>query len=203
VVDGRVQVRGTPTQGMDFSQIAMLAYTQPAALPEGVPLGLEAQTRYTPDGYCTWSNGAHIALVEIDRATGRVEILRYIVSEDCGVMINPNVVEGQVAGGVAQGLGGVLYEYLPYDEAGNPLATTFVDYLLPTAAEMPIIEFGHMETPAPTNPGGHKGLGEGGAIAAPPTIINAVADALRPLGVEVRDQPLGPNDIVSLINDAG
>jgi carbon-monoxide dehydrogenase large subunit len=180
-----------------------VAYTQPASLPPGIPLGLEAQTRYTPEGYCTWSNAAHIAVVEIDRATGRVDILRYIVSEDCGVMINPNVVEGQVAGGVAQGLGGVLYEYLPYDEAGNPLATTFVDYLLPTAAEMPTIEFGHIETPAPTNPGGHKGLGEGGAIAAPPTIINAVADALAPLGVQVRDQPLGPDDIVSLIAAAG
>jgi carbon-monoxide dehydrogenase large subunit len=203
VVDGRVQVRGTPTQGMDFSQIAQVAYTQPASLPPGIPLGLEAQTRYTPEGYCTWSNAAHIAVVEVDRATGRVDILRYIVSEDCGVMINPNVVEGQVAGGVAQGLGGVLYEYLPYDEAGNPLATTFVDYLLPTAAEMPTIEFGHIETPAPTNPGGHKGLGEGGAIAAPPTIINAVADALAPLGVQVRDQPLGPDDIVSLIAAAG
>jgi carbon-monoxide dehydrogenase large subunit len=142
-------------------------------------------------------------VVEVDRATGRVEIQRYVVSEDCGVMINPTVVEGQIAGGVVQGLGGVLYECLPYDQAGNPLATTFVDYLLPTASEVPIIEYGHIETPAPTNPGGHKGLGEGGAIAAPPAIVNAVADALRPLGVQVREQPLGPGDIVALIDAAG
>jgi aerobic carbon-monoxide dehydrogenase large subunit len=105
---------------------------------------------------------------EVDPATGAVTILRYVVSEDCGVMINPNVVEGQIAGGVVQGIGGVLYEHSAYDDAGNPLATTFVDYLLPTAAEVPVIEYGHIETPAPTNPGGHKGMGEGGAMASPP-----------------------------------
>jgi carbon-monoxide dehydrogenase large subunit len=203
IVEGRVQVVGTPTKGLTFAELSAKAYTQPASLPPGAPLGLEGHSRYTPDNFCTWSNACHMCLVEVDRATGRVEIQRYVVSEDCGVMINPNVVEGQIAGGVAQGLGGVLYEYLPYDEAGNPLATTFVDYLLPTASEVPTIEYGHIETPAPTNPGGHKGLGEGGAIAAPPTIINAVADALRPLGVQVREQPLGPGDIVALIDAAG
>jgi carbon-monoxide dehydrogenase large subunit len=202
VTDGRVQVAGTPAKGMGFADIAKLAYGVPGMMPPDIPLGLEATARYTPSSPSTWSNGCHIALVEIDRATGRVDIERYVVSEDCGVMINPNVVEGQIAGGIVQGLGGVLYENLPYDEAGNPLATTFVDYLLPTAAEVPIIEYGHVETPAPTNPGGHKGLGEGGAIAAPPTIINAVADALAPLGVQVRDQPLGPDEIVALINAA-
>jgi carbon-monoxide dehydrogenase large subunit len=138
----------------------------------------------------------------VDRDTGAVEILRYVVSEDCGVMINPTVVEGQIAGGVVQGIGGVLYEHLPYDDDGNPLATTFVDYLLPTATEVPIIEYGHIETPAPTNPGGHKGMGEGGAIAAPAAIINAVSDALMPLGAVVRDQPLGPAQIVALIEEA-
>ena len=117
-------------------------------------------------------------------------------------MVNPNVVEGQIAGGVVQGIGGVLYEHLPYDEHGNPLATTFVDYLLPTAAEVPDIEYGHIETHSPTNPGGHKGLGEGGAIAAPPAVINAIADALAPLGVQVRSQPLGPADIVALMEAA-
>jgi carbon-monoxide dehydrogenase large subunit len=140
--------------------------------------------------------------VEVDPVTGLVEILRYVVSEDCGVMINPNVVEGQIAGGVVQGIGGVLYEHVPYDEQGNPLATTFVDYLLPTAAEVPTIEYGHVETHAPTNPGGHKGMGEGGAIGAPPAVFNAVADALAPLGVQVRSQPLGPNQVVDLIRAA-
>jgi carbon-monoxide dehydrogenase large subunit len=202
IVDGRVQVVGTPTKGMTVVEVAEKAYTQPAGLPPDVPLGLEAQARYSPDGFATWANACHICAVEIDPATGAVEILRYVVSEDCGVMVNPNVVEGQIAGGVVQGIGGVLYEHLPYDEDGNPLATTFVDYLLPTAAEVPDIEYGHIETPAPTNPGGHKGLGEGGAIAAPPAVINAVADALAPLGVQVRSQPLGPADIVALIEAA-
>ena len=151
-----------------------------------------------PTAFCTWANACHICVVEVDRGTGAVEILRYVVSEDCGVMINPNVVEGQIAGGVVQGIGGVLYEHLPYDEAGNPLATTFVDYLLPDGGRGPDIEYGHIETHAPTNPGGHKGLGEGGAIAAPPAVINAIADALAPLGVQVRSQPLGPADVVAL-----
>jgi carbon-monoxide dehydrogenase large subunit len=95
-------------------------------------------------------------VVEVDPATGVAKILRYVVSEDCGVMVNPNVVEGQIAGGVVQGIGGVLYEHLKYDDAGNPLATTFLDYLLPTTAEVPEIEYAHIETPAPSNPGGHK-----------------------------------------------
>jgi carbon-monoxide dehydrogenase large subunit len=202
IVDGRAQVVGTPATGMTIAEVAEVAYTQPAGLPPGVPLGLEAQQRYTPSSFCTWANACHICVCEIDPATGAVAILRYVVSEDCGVMINPNVVEGQIAGGVVQGIGGVLYEHLPYDRDGNPLATTFVDYLLPTAAEVPDIEYGHIETPAPTNPGGHKGLGEGGAIAAPPAVINAVADALAPLGVTVRSQPLGPADIIDLIEAA-
>jgi carbon-monoxide dehydrogenase large subunit len=202
IVSGRVQVAGSPAKGMSVAEIAAKAYTEPASLPPGLALGLEAQTRYTPDSYCTWANACHICLCEIDAATGSVEILRYVVSEDCGVMINPNVVEGQIAGGVVQGIGGVLYEHLQYDDSGNPLTTTFLDYLLPTAAEVPEIEYGHVETPAPTNPGGHKGLGEGGAIAAPPAVINAVADALAPLGVKVRSQPLGPADVVALIESA-
>jgi carbon-monoxide dehydrogenase large subunit len=202
IVSGRVQVVGSPAKGMSVAEIAAKAYAEPASLPPGLPLGLEAQTRYTPDSFCTWANACHICVCEVDGATGAVEVLRYVVSEDCGVMINPNVVEGQIAGGVVQGIGGVLYEQLKYDDSGNPLSTTFLDYLLPTAAEVPEIEYGHVETPAPTNPGGHKGLGEGGAIAAPPAVINAVADALAPLGVKVRSQPLGPADVVALIESA-
>jgi carbon-monoxide dehydrogenase large subunit len=202
VVSGRIQVAGTPTKGMSYGDVARLAYTQPAMLPPGVPLGMEAQSRYAPSNFCTWSNACHICVVEVDGVTGKVDILRYVVSEDCGVMINPNVVEGQIAGGVLQGLGGALYEQHPYDEFGNPLATTFMDYLLPTASEAPTIEYGHVETFAPTNPGGHKGMGEGGAIGAPPAVCNAVADALAPLGVKVRSQPLGPNEIVELIASA-
>jgi carbon-monoxide dehydrogenase large subunit len=201
--DGRVHVAGSPTSGLTLREVATKAYTSPASLPPGTPPGLEAQHRYTPESFCTWSNACHMCLVEVDPATGAVEILRYVVSEDCGVMVNPTIVEGQIAGGVVQGIGGVLLEHLPYDEAGNPLATTFVDYLLPTATEVPEIEYGHIETPSTTNPGGHKGMGEGGAIGSPPAVINAVADALAPLGVVVRTQPLGPADVVALIDAAG
>ena len=199
---GFVHVVGTPSHGITVAQVACKAYFEPAALPAGQPPGLEGHVRYTPSSFVTWSNACHMCVVEVDRDTGAVVILRYVVSEDCGVMINPNVVEGQIAGGVVQGIGGVLYEHLAYDDAGNPLATSFLDYLVPTAAEAPTIEYGHVETHALTNPGGHKGMGEGGAIGAPPAVINAVADALAPLGVEVRAQPLGPAVVIALIEGA-
>jgi carbon-monoxide dehydrogenase large subunit len=126
-------------------------------------------------------------------------MLRYVVSEDCGVMINPMIVEGQVAGGVAQGIGGVLYEHCVYDEDANPLTTTFLDYLVPTAVEVPDVEYGHVETRSPT-PGGSKGMGEGGAIGSPPAVFNAVADALALRGVKVTDQPLSPDKILSVLS---
>ncbi len=129
-------------------------------------------------------------------------LLRYVVSEDCGVMINPDIVEGQIAGGVVQGIGGVLYEHMVYDDDGNPLSTTFVDYLLPTAAEVPTIEYGHIETPASTNPGGYKGMGEGGAIGSPPAVVNAVADAVAHLGVRPVAQPLTPMAISQVLEGA-
>ena len=143
--------------------------------------GLEASHRYKAPTF-TFSNACHICTCEVDVDTGRVTILRYVVSEDCGRMINPKVVEGQIFGGVVQGLGGVLYEHMVYDDDGNPLTSTFVDYLLPTACEVPTIEVGHIESPA-ANPLGVKGMGEGGAIASPAAVVNAVADALAPLGV--------------------
>jgi carbon-monoxide dehydrogenase large subunit len=200
IVDGHVHVVGTPTRGVTVADVARKAYYEPGNLPPGQAPGLEGQARYTPASPVTWSNACHICVVEVDEDTGKVDILRYIVSEDCGVMINPNVVEGQIAGGVVQGIGGVLYEHMAYDDDGNPLTTTFMDYLLPTAAEVPDLEYGHIETPAPTNPGGHKGMGEGGAIASPPAVANAIADALAPLGVEIRTQPLGPSDVMSLLD---
>jgi carbon-monoxide dehydrogenase large subunit len=167
-------------------------------LPPGVQAGLEASARYTAESRFIWVNATHVCTCEVDIRTGEVKLLRYIVSEDCGPMINPNVVEGQIAGGTVQGIGGALYEHLAYDDDGNPITTTFMDYVLPTTAEVPVIEYGHIETPGP-GPGGYKGVGEGGAIGAPPAVVNAVADALSPFGVTITRLPLGPSEILGLL----
>jgi carbon-monoxide dehydrogenase large subunit len=198
--DSRATVRGSPSAGVSLVEIANLAYFQPQALPAGMPAGLEASARYTSSSLSIWVNATHICTCEVDVETGRVRLLRYIVGEDCGPMINPNVVEGQIAGGVAQGIGGVLYEHLAYDDEGNPLATTLADYLVPSPVEIPPIEYVHVETPSP-GPGGYKGVGEGGAIGAPPAVVNAVADALSPFGVTVTELPLSPERIIALLKE--
>src|SRR6185369_1167318 len=197
----RASVRGTPAIGITLREIAALAYFDAASLPPGVPAGLEASARYTAEAPVIWVNATHVCTCEVDIETGGVTLLRYIVSEDCGPMINPDVVEGQIAGGVVQGIGGMLFEHLAYDEDGNPLATTFMDYLVPSAAEVPPIEYGHIETPSP-GPGGIKGVGEGGAIGAPPAVVNAVADALAPFGVTITQLPLSPSRIVALLDES-
>jgi carbon-monoxide dehydrogenase large subunit len=197
----QAHVRGTPAAAVPLAKIADVAYFKPAKLPEGVPAGLEASGRYHARSPMIWANATHVCTCEVDASTGAVRLLRYIVSEDCGPMINPNVVEGQIAGGTVQGIGGALFEHLAYDEDGNPLTTTFMDYLLPTATDVPVIEYGHIETTGP-GPGGFKGVGEGGAIGAPPAVVNAVADALAPFGVEITRLPLAPAAIVDLIEGA-
>ncbi|TDC70707.1 xanthine dehydrogenase family protein molybdopterin-binding subunit [Actinomadura sp. GC306] len=194
---GRAAVRGVPESGLPLAEIADLAYFRPGELPPGVPAGLEASGRYLPETPIIWVNATHLCTCEVDVATGAVTLLRYIVSEDCGPMINPAVVEGQIAGGTVQGIGGVLYEHLAHDDEGNPVTTTFMDYLLPTSAEVPEIEYGHIETPSP-GPGGYKGVGEGGAIGSPPAVVNAVADALAPFGARITRLPLTPERIASL-----
>ena len=200
LADSRAQrARHARRSGVSFAEIAALAYFEPAlaaARRARRARGERALHRRQPVDL-----GERHARVHVRgrrRRPGRSTLLRYIVSEDCGPMINPNVVEGQIAGGVVQGIGGVLFEHLAYDDDGNPLATTFMDYLLPTAAEVPIIEYGHIETPSP-GPGGYKGVGEGGAIGAPPAVVNAVADALAPFGVTVTRLPLSPSRIVALL----
>ena len=198
LVDSRASVRGAPSIGVSIAELAAVAYFESHTLPPGVPAGLEASARYTATAGSIFVNATHVCTCEVDVATGRVELLRYIVSEDCGPMINPNVVEGQIAGGTVQGIGGVLFEHLAYDEHGNPVTTTLLDYLLPTAADVPMIEHGHVETPS-DGPGGYKGVGEGGAIGAPPAVVNAIADALSPFGVTVTHLPLSPSRIVALL----
>lgn len=201
MIEGVVSVKGAPGPGVPLARIAATAYLDTDAMPPGVTSGLEVSERYKAP-FLMFSNATHAVTVEVDRMTGQVEILRYVISEDCGNMINPMVVEGQINGGVVQGIGGVFYEHMIYDDDGNPTTTTFMDYLLPTTTEMPAaFEHGNVVTPAST-PGGYKGLGEGGAICAPAALLNAVRDALAPLGVSITTQPLSPDTVVRLIEDA-
>ncbi|MDT5146337.1 MAG: aerobic carbon-monoxide dehydrogenase large subunit [Mycobacterium sp.] len=195
-------VRDDPSKAVSFGELAYLVYYSPQLVPPGVSTTLEATARFNSPNPIHWANATHACTCEVDVATGKVTLLRYIVSEDVGPMINPTVVEGQIAGGTVQGIGGALMEDLVYDEDGNPLATTFVDYLLPTATEVPPIEFGHVEIPGP-GPGGYKGAGEGGAIGSTPAVINAVNDALAPLGVTITRLPASPASIAALLSEAG
>jgi aerobic carbon-monoxide dehydrogenase large subunit len=197
---GVISPRGVPERSMTLGEVAQIAYVLADKLPEGMEPGLENTSRYKAPMF-TFSNASHACTCEVDPGTGEVKLLDYVVSEDCGVMINPMVVEGQIAGGVVQGIGGALLENAAYGADGTPLAATFKDYLLPTADMIPEIRYGHIETPSDT-PGGHKGMGEGGAIAAPPAVVNAVLDALRPFGVRAGDQPLTPDRVRALIREA-
>jgi carbon-monoxide dehydrogenase large subunit len=201
LAESRAFVRGTPAVHVTFADLAAAAYFDPGALPPDMRGGLEATARYTSETPVVWVNATHVCTCEVDPQTGGVRLLRYIVSEDCGPMINPDVVEGQIAGGVVQGIAGALLEHLAYDDDGNPLATSFLDYLIPSPAEVPSIEYGHIETPS-SGPGGYKGVGEGGAIGAPPAVVNAVADALAPFGVTITELPLTPARLVALIEGA-
>jgi carbon-monoxide dehydrogenase large subunit len=201
VIDGVVQVKGSPQHRLTVAEVARAAYHRPEKIPPGLmPADLTSIQSYdAPPGYGTWTNSAHVAVVEVDTDTGFVKILRYVVVEDCGTMINPLIVDGQVHGGTAQGIGGALYEHLIYDENGQLLSPTLVEYLLPTALDIPSIEVHHMQTPSPSTIGGIKGMGEGGAIAPLPALANAVTDALAPLGVAVDALPISPDRLRRLI----
>jgi aerobic carbon-monoxide dehydrogenase large subunit len=200
--DGRAAVAGSPSSGLTLAEVAELAYFGADRLPADIPLGLEASSRYRAESFSIWANASHVCTCQVDVETGVVHLLRYVVAEDCGPMINPNVVEGQIAGGVVQGIGGALLEDFCWDEDGNPLATTYVDYLLPTTTEVPTIEYAHVEGSPGPGPGGYKGVGEGGAIAAPAAVVNAVADALAPFGVEITSLPITPARLRALIEQA-
>ncbi|HEY7678775.1 MAG TPA: molybdopterin cofactor-binding domain-containing protein, partial [Candidatus Methylomirabilis sp.] len=196
---GRFFVRGAPSRSLGLPEVAAFAAGRPGmALPPGVEGGLYA-THYFHPPALTYSSGANIATVEVDPETGEVHILRYVVVHDCGRIINPLLVEGQIHGGVAHGLSTTLFEHPRFDGAGTPMATTFMDYLLPTAAETPPLEIAHIETPSPRNPAGVKGAGESGTIPTPASIAAAVEDALTPLGVRINELPLSPERVRALI----
>jgi carbon-monoxide dehydrogenase large subunit len=198
---GRVQgASGSVT----LAEIAHTWYRRPQDLPSDVdPAGLETTTGYRPQRDSgTFSYAAHAVTLAVDPDLGAIEILDYVIVEDGGVLVNPMIVEGQIYGGLAQGIGTALYEEMPFDLAGQPLATTLADYLLPGPTETPAPRLEHMETPSPYTEFGVKGIGEGGAIAPPAAIANAVNDALRPLGVELTRSPITPRRIVEAILSA-
>src|SRR5215470_8751005 len=194
-----------PHGAVSLAEIARAWYLRPQDLPDAVdPRGLETTIGYKPARDSgTFSYATHAALVAVDPETGEVEILRYVIVEDGGKLVNPMIVDGQIHGGFAQGVGTALYEEMPFDRSGQPLASTLADYLLPAATEVPAPVIDHMETLAPYTEFGVKGIGEGGAIAPPAAIANAVNDALRPLGAELLVSPITPHRIVKAIAERG
>jgi aerobic carbon-monoxide dehydrogenase large subunit len=201
LTDGRVL---GPNGSVSVSDVARVWYRRPQDLPRAVdPGGLEVTAGYKPERDSgSFSYAAHAALVAVDTDLGEVDILDYVIVEDGGVLVNPMIVDGQIYGGFAQGLGTALYEEMRFDAAGQPLSTTFADYLLPGAAETPAPRLEHMETPSPYTMFGVKGIGEGGAIAPPAAIVNAINDALAGIGVEMSHSPVTPIDIVRAALDA-
>jgi len=193
-----------PAGEVSLADVAALWYLQPENLPEDAdPRGLEATEGYkTVVDSGTFSYAAHACAVAVDIETGEVQILDFVVVEDGGVLVNPMIVDGQVYGGAAQGIGTALYEEMPFDAAGQPLASTLADYHLPGAAEMPPIRINHMESPSPYSRFGQKGIGEGGAIGPPAAIANAVNDALSALGVEVDETPISMDRLLAKLTAA-
>jgi carbon-monoxide dehydrogenase large subunit len=190
-------------RSVTFAEVGRVGYLRQHELPDGVEPTLEAAATYSPELTTgVYSYATHAAVVAVDPATGEVEILDYAVVEDCGTIVNPMIADGQILGGVAQGIGTALYEEIPYDGSGQPLATTLADYLVPGAVEIPSIKLGHIVTPATATAYGIKGMGEGGAIAPPAAIANAVADALAGLGVEINETPLSPRRVRAAIERA-
>ncbi|MFB6171097.1 MAG: xanthine dehydrogenase family protein molybdopterin-binding subunit [Haloarculaceae archaeon] len=197
--DGEFRIAGAPGRAMTLQEVAAVA-EDPAGLPEGMEPGLEGTTNFDPDNY-TFPFGTHAALVEVDPATGEVEVDRYVAVDDVGTQINPKIVEGQIHGGVAQGVGQALYEQAVYDDNGNLLTGSLQDYAMPKAEHVPEMEWDSTVTPSPHNPLGAKGVGEAGAIAAPPAVVTAVLDALEPFGVDAIDMPLSPERVWAAVHE--
>jgi carbon-monoxide dehydrogenase large subunit len=197
VFNGKFSVRGSPDKGMALADVAGVAYI--GAVPEGMEPGLEETTFYDPENF-VFPFGAHACIVDVDRETGKTQVVRYVAVDDCGRAINPMLIDGQVHGGVVHGIGQALYERVYYDDDGQLNTGTFVNYALATAAEIPSFETDRTETPSPVNSLGAKGVGEAGTIAASAAVTNAVIDALRPLGVDYLNMPLSPLRIWEAIN---
>ncbi|MEZ5342495.1 MAG: molybdopterin cofactor-binding domain-containing protein [Acidimicrobiales bacterium] len=193
ITNGNIHVAGVPSITTSFADVAAAVATKKA----GTDGQLTTNIRYMGEGDGGWAIATHVCFVEVDLTTGFVTIPRYIVVEDCGQMINPAIVEGQIRGGVAQGIGAVLYEKLAYDNEANFQASTYMDYLIPTAMEIPEIEIHHIETPSAAE-ANYRGVGEGGMIAAPAALTNAIEDALASKGVKIREQHLPPTRILEL-----
>jgi len=202
-IDGdQIHVKGVPGMKVSLAKIARtVAGTAGYALPGGVAPGLEATECAVIDDMAH-ANGTAVVEVEVDVETGAVELRKFVVVHDCGRIVHPTIVDGQIIGGTAQGIGTALYEEIPYNAQGQPLAVTFADYLLPGAAELPAIKIGHMHTPATATEYGMKGMGEGGAVAPPAAIANAVRDALAALGAEVNETPLTPARVMAALRKA-
>ncbi|MGH8944202.1 MAG: xanthine dehydrogenase family protein molybdopterin-binding subunit [Acidimicrobiia bacterium] len=199
-VDGGAHVTGSPDKSVDWAAIAKAAY-QSHTSPDDVDGGLEAHTSFSP-GNATWPFGTHIALVEVDPDTGNVELLEYHGVDDCGEVINPMIVNGQIHGGIAQGIGQAMFEEAIYDADGNMLTGSLLDYPLPTAADLPSFDLSRTVTPTPINPMGVKGIGEAGTIGSAHTIVNAVVDALTPMGVKHVDMPVRPKKVWQAMQEA-
>jgi carbon-monoxide dehydrogenase large subunit len=197
IEDGQAFVRGAPASSVPLARVVQASI--PTFARPGVSTPDFEASAYHHVPTVTYASAVHVAHVEVDVGTGHVKLLKYLVAHDCGKVINPTIVEGQVHGGVAQGVGGALYEEMVYDAEGQLLTGSFMDYLVPTAMELPPIDTVHLEYPSPRNPLGIKGLGEGGAISPPAAIANAVEDALEPLGVKVTETPLSPARVLELI----
>jgi carbon-monoxide dehydrogenase large subunit len=195
--NGKWQVRGDPEKARTIAEIAMAAHSA-LELPDGIEGHLDAETVYNPPNL-TYPFGAYICVTDVDPGTGQVSLRRFIAVDDCGVQINPMIVEGQVHGGLADGVGMAMMQVIAFDEDGNCLGGSFMDYLLPTAVECPSWELGETVTPSPHHPIGAKGIGESATVGSPAAIVNSVLDALRPLGVRHADMPLTPANVWSAI----
>lgn len=200
LADGRAFPRGSPAAGLEIAELAREAHLG-HNLPDETQPALEESHLFSPST-SNYPYGAHAAVIEVNPDTGKFEIVRYVVVNDSGTMMNPAIVEGQIYGGVVQGIGGAMLEELVYDDSGQLQTMSFMDYLLPTAADVPDIEIELLETPAPDVPGGMKGAGEVGILPPAAVLANAIVDALSPLGVEVNELPLDPSRIWQLIEES-